>query len=469
MKNRIYIKDLSNQIGQEVMIQGWVNACRNQGKMIFLDFRDVSGLVQGVILPGSEALSLGQTLKEEFVVEARGKINLRPEKDRKPEILNGEVELEVLAIKILNETEVLPFPINANTMAVNEALRLKYRYLDLRSDRLQKNVKNRFKVQSFVRDYLSRENFLEIETPLMSAPTPEGSRSFAVPSRLWPENFFSLPQSPQQYKQLLMVAGFEKYFQIARCFRDEDARGDRQPEFTQVDIEMSFTSEEEVMALNEKMLIELITRLYPEKKIQQVPFPRMSYREVMEKYGSDKPDLRTKASDPNQLAFLWVLDFPMFEKAEADNVDDLNLWTYTHNPFSSPQAGYYEQFKKKENIAGIISTQYDLVLNGFELGGGSLRNHRADDLQTTFEIMGYTRDRIENDFGHMLQALKFGAPPHGGIAWGLDRLLMILEDEPSIREVIAFSKTSDGKDLTMDAPNQISQRQLKELKIKFEK
>ncbi|MDD3711527.1 MAG: OB-fold nucleic acid binding domain-containing protein, partial [Patescibacteria group bacterium] len=453
MDKRIYIQELSDKKGENVMLQGWVNAFRNQGKMIFLDFRDKTGIVQGVILPGSSAMEIGSTLREEFVVEVLGKVNPRPEKNIKVEVLNGDIELEVLDIKILNSCQVLPFPITEDTSIINEPLRLKYRYLDLRSSRLQKNIKNRFKIQNFIRNYLTEQDFIEVETPLLSAPTLEGSRSFVVPSRLYNGDFFSLPQSPQQYKQLLMVAGVEKYFQFARCMRDEDARGDRQPEFTQLDLEMSFTSEEEVMKLNEDILIELVTKFYPEKKIQQIPFPKITYQEVMKKYGTDKPDIREDKNDPNLLAFLWVVDFPMFKKVDENNVDELKEWTYTHNPFSSPRAEYFSNFTQKKDIANIIATQYDLVLNGYEIGGGSLRNHRAQDLQTTFEIMGYNSERIENNFGHILQALDFGAPPHGGIAWGFDRLLMVLENESSIREVIPFSKTSDGKDLTMNAPS----------------
>ena len=469
MTIRTYIKDLSAKKGETVVVKAWVNSCRNQGKMIFLDFRDVSGIVQGIILPGSEAIEIGGTLRDEFVVEVEAKVNERPEKQRKPDILNGDIELEVLKIKVLNECEVLPFPLSEDTIAINEPLRLKYRYLDLRNARMQKNLKNRFKVQNFVRNYLESENFIEVETPLLSAPTLEGSRSYVVPSRLMPGNFFSLPQSPQQYKQLLMVAGLEKYFQFARCMRDEDARGDRQPEFTQLDLEMSFVSEDEVINLNEKLLIALVEKFYSEKKIQTIPFPRMTYKEALEKYGTDRPDIREDKNNPNLLAFLWIVDFPMFEKAEEDNVDEVAEWTFTHNPFSKPKEADMEKFMNKKDVANILTSQYDVVLNGFEIGGGSLRNYKPEALKKTFEIMGYSDERIEQNFGHMIEALKFGAPPHGGIAWGFDRLLMILENEPSIREVIPFSKTSDGKDLTMNAPSIISEKQKNELGINFTK
>lgn len=465
MDRRIYINELSKKKGEEVTIKGWVNVRRDQGKMIFLDFRDMTGVVQGVILPGSNAMNTGKTLREEFVVEVRGKVNARPDKNKKPGILNGDIELEILHINILNEAETLPFPIDGNTKDVNESIRLEYRYLDLRNNRMQKNIRNRFKIQKFIRDFLEREDFVEIETPLLSAPTPEGSRSYVVPSRIWKGKFYSLPQSPQQYKQLLMVGGFERYFQFAHCMRDEDTRGDRQPEFTQLDMEMSFVSEEDIMQLNEKILIEIVKKFYPEKRIQEIPFPRMSYRDAMEKYGSDKPDIRDDKTDVNLLAFLWVVDFPMFEKTGEDNVDGTGEWTFTHNPFSKPRDEYFERFMRKENIEDILTTQYDITLNGFEIGGGSLRNHKPSALRNTFEIMGYSGERIQSNFGHMLKALGFGAPPHGGIAWGFDRLMMILEQEPNIREIIAFAKTGDGKDLMMNAPSEIPGSQKAELGI----
>ncbi len=464
-QERIYIDKLQSNIGESVMIQGWVDVRRDQGKMIFLDFRDMTGLVQGVILPKSEAMDIGKELREECVVEVLGKVNERPEKNKKADAQNGDIELEILSITVLNFAGVLPFPIDGDTKEVHESTRLTHRYLDLRTSRMQKNIKNRFKVQSFIRDYLSKQDFIEIETPLLSAPTPEGARSFIVPNRIWKGNFYALPQSPQQYKQLLMVAGFEKYFQFARCMRDEDARGDRQPEFTQLDMELAFVNEGDVMKINEQLLINLVRELYPEKKIQQTPFPRMTYAEVMEKYGNDKPDIREDKNDSNLLAFLWVVDFPMFEKTEKNNIDGTGEWTFTHNPFSKPKDEYFDIFMNKENISDILTTQYDITLNGSEIGGGSIRNHKPEALRKTFEIMGYTADRIKRSFGHMLTALAYGAPPHGGIAWGFDRLMMILENESSIREVIPFAKTSDGKDFTLDAPAPIEDKQKKELGI----
>ena len=463
---RTFIKDLSSKKGEEVLVKGWVDVRRDQGKMIFLDFRDMTGRVQGVILPNyMDTLEVGKKLRQEFVVAVKGKVNERPERNKKAGILNGDIELEIVEIDILNEADVLPFPIDGDTREVDENVRLKYRYLDLRSDRMQKNIRNRFAIQQYVRNFLQSESFTEVETPLMSAPTPEGSRSYVVPSRVYPGSFYSLPQSPQQYKQLLMVGGFEKYFQFAKCMRDEDTRGDRQPEFTQLDMELSFVEEEDVMDLNERMLIELVGKFYPEKRIQQVPFPRLSYKEAMEKYGNDRPDIREDKNDPNLLAFLWVVDFPMFEKTGEDNVDGTGEWTFTHNPFSKPKAISMSDFLEKKNIGDIVTTQYDITLNGFEIGGGSIRNHNAQALKTTFEIMGYSEDRIQANFAHMLKALETGAPPHGGLAWGFDRFMMLMESEPNIREVIPFAKTGAGQDLMMDAPCTISSKQMGELRI----
>jgi len=283
-----------------------------------------------------------------------------------------------------------------------------------------------------------------------------------VPSRLHPGKFYALPQSPQQYKQLLMVAGLEKYFQLARCLRDEDPRGDRQTEHTQIDIEMSFIEREDFMELYERLLINLVQTLFPEKKIQQIPFPRLKYKESMEKYNSDKPDIREDKNDKNLLAFCWVVDFPFFEK------DDEGGWTFTHNPFSAPKPEFMKDLLSKKNIGDILTTQYDIVLNGSEIGGGSIRNNTPESIEKVFEIMGYEESEIKEKFGHMIQAYSFGGPPHGGIGSGIDRIIALLLNEPNIREVIAFPKTGDGRDLMMDAPSEIYPSQLKELRIKLE-
>lgn len=465
---RTLIGSLESHIGETTTIKGWVSIRRDQGKMIFLDFRDASGTVQGVILPNAnDAMEVGKKLRTEFVVAVEGKVNERPERNRKADLQNGNIELEILSITILNEAETIPFDISESGIEIDEAVRLQHRYVDLRRARLQKNIRNRFKIQQLIRNELEAKKFCEIETPLLSAPTPEGSRSYLVPSRQSKGKFYALPQSPQQYKQLLMVGGFEKYFQFARCMRDEDTRGDRQPEFTQLDMEMSFVEPEDVMQLNENLLIKVVTELYPEKKIQQVPFPRMTYKNAMEQYGNDRPDIREDKNDLNLLAFLWVTDFPAFEKTGSDNVDGTGEWTFTHNPFSKPQEKSMTDFRAKQNIADIVTTQYDITLNGYEIGGGSIRHHSAADQKTSFEIMGYTEEKIEANFGHILKALSFGAPPHGGIAWGFDRFVMLLENEPNIREVIAFAKTGEGRDLMMGAPLEANPAQIRELGIKI--
>ncbi len=482
---RTFIKDLQSHIGKEVLISGWVDIRRDQGKMIFLDIRDMSSKVQSVVLPGQEeTLEVAKTLRTEWVVSLAGKVNERPEKN-KSEGENGGIELEVLSIEVLNEAETPSIDVSSDGKEIGEETRLRDRYLDLRRPRLQKNIRNRHKVAKLIRDFLDAENFAEIETPLLTKSTPEGARDYIVPARLYPGKFYALPQSPQQYKQLLMTAGFERYFQIARCMRDEDTRGDRQPEFTQLDLEMSFVKEEDVMALTEKLLIEIVTKLYPEKRIQQTPFPRITYKDAMEKYGNDRPDVREDKNDPNLLAFAWVVDFPFFERIE-DNVHPEHVegrgnksgstsspqtakavWTFTHNPFSAAKTDFTENIKNQTDIEKIIAAQYDIVLNGFEIGGGSIRNHKPELLKKVFEIIGYSAEEIESSFGHMLKALASGAPPHGGIAWGFDRLIMTLQNEPNIREVIAFPKTGEGKDLMMDSPAEVSAKQLKELGIKI--
>ncbi len=461
---RTYIKDLAAKVGEEVLIKGWVDIRRDQGKLIFLDFRDVTGVIQGVILPNAkEAHEVGSKLRSEWVVAVTGKVNKRPERNVQKDKLNGEIELEILNIEILNESVTPAIDVRGDGKDIGEDSRLKYRYLDLRRPRMQKNIINRYKLMKLTRDLFEKEGFTEIETPNMTASTPEGSRDFIVPSRLERGAFYALPQSPQQYKQLLMASGFEKYFQFARCYRDEDTRGDRQPEFTQMDLEMSFVEREDVMAINEKVLIELVKTLYPEKQIQQIPFPRLTYKEAMEKYGNDKPDIRTDKNNPNLLAFCWVVDFPFFEKA------DDGKWTFTHNPFSAPKPEFMNDLMEKKNIENILTTQYDITLNGYEIGGGSIRNHRGPALKKVFEVMGYEDERIEKNFGHMMRAFETGTPPHGGIAWGLDRFIMLLQNEPNIREVIAFAKTGEGKDLMMGAPTEVLPEQLRELGIEIKK
>ena len=466
MKNRVLISDLKNHIDSEVVIGAWVNTRRDQGKMIFFEFRDRTGKVQGVTLPNSAAMEAAKTLRSEWVVAVTGKVNKRPERNVQADKQNGDIELEVLGIEVLNESETPVFDISSDTREIGEEVRLRHRYLDMRSARVQNNIRMRSKVAKFVRDFLAGEGFIEVETPLLTKSTPEGARDFIVPARLYPGNFYALPQSPQQYKQLLMTGGIERYFQVAKCLRDEDSRGDRQPEFTQIDMELSFVEQEDVMDVNERLLIKVVQELYPEKKIQQVPFPRITYKDAMEKYGNDRPDLREDKTDPNLLAFCWVVDFPFFERTDkSDNPDTHGEWTFTHNPFSAPKPEHMDWLMSGQSIGDILTTQYDIALNGYEIGGGSIRNHKADRLRKVFEIMGHKPADIDANFGHMLQAFALGTPPHGGIAWGFDRLLMLLQNEPNIREVIPFPKTGDGKDLMMDSPAPVSEKQLNELQI----
>ena len=468
---RTLIKDLKENIEKEVVIKGWVDVRRDQGKLIFLDIRDFSGKVQAVILPNHEEAKLvAEKVRPEWVIEVNAKVNKRPERNIKEGVLNGELELELINIKVLNEAETPAFDISTDGKEINEEVRLEKKYLDMRRDRIQNNLRLRSKVQNFLRKEFLDRDFVEVETPILTNPTPEGARSYVVPSRLWKGNFYALPQSPQQYKQLLMSGGIERYFQFAKCMRDEDTRGDRQPEFTQLDLEMSFVSEEDIRKVNEEILIKMVKELFPEKRIQEIPFPVLTYKEAMEKYGNDRPDLREDKNDPNLLAFEWVIDFPFFQKTnESDDPEAEGEWTFTHNPFSRPKEENMNDLHEKKNIGNILTQQYDIIMNGYELGGGSIRNHKAYDLKKVLEILGHSEEKIEKNFGHMLRAFESGTPPHGGIAWGFDRLMMILLNEPNIREVIAFPKTGEGKDLLIQTPAPTSEKHLKELGIKLEK
>ena len=459
---RTKIIDTQDLVGKEVNLYGWINIRRDHGKLIFVDLRDRSGVVQAVFSPSDPELrETADKLRTEWVVRLKGKVKARPEKMFNLEIPTGKVEIEPLELEVLNEAETPPFALDTDGYEIGEESRMTHRYLDLRRPRLLKNISKRHEIVLFIRNWLSEMGFLEIETPILTKSTPEGARDYVVPSRLYAGKFFALPQSPQQYKQLLMTAGIERYFQIARCFRDEDTRGDRQPEFTQLDLEISFVDRDDVMDLNEKLLIDLVKTIYPEKIIQNIPFPRISYKEAMEKYGTDRPDLRKDTNDPNLLAFCWIVDFPFFEKTNDDK------WTFTHNPFSAPKPENMEDLKEQKNVSNILTTQYDVVLNGWEIGGGSIRSHKAGILEAVFEIIGYSKNQIKENFGHMIKALGYGAPPHGGIAWGFDRLVALLNNEPNIREVMAFPKTGDARDLMMDSPSELANEQLKELHIKI--
>lgn len=460
------IIETTNLIGQEVNIVGWVDTKRDHGKIAFIDLRDRTAKVQVVLVPSSldeVSKSLMSEIRPEWVLKIRGLVKARPDRLINPDLATGSIEIEALEIEVLNTAITPIFPLDQDKNEISEELRLEYRYLDLRRPEMYDNLLKRHKINQLVRNFLDKEGFLEVETPILTKSTPEGARDFIVPSRHQVGSFYALPQSPQQYKQLLMAGGVERYFQIARCFRDEDTRKDRQPEFTQLDMEMSFVSEEDIMALNEKLLIELVETLYPEKKIQSIPFPRISYAEAMQKYGNDRPDIREDKGNDNLLAFCWIVDFPQFEKTDEGN------WTFSHNPFSAPKPEYMENLMAKKDIENIISTQYDIVLNGFEIGGGSIRNHKAEALRKVLEIIGYEGEIVDNAFGHILTALASGTPPHGGIAWGMDRLLAVLQNESSIREVIAFPKTGDAQDPMMHSPSSVSIEQLVELGISIKK
>ncbi len=468
-RSRVLIGELAQHAGETVSIAGWVDVRRDQGKLIFFDFRDRTGIVQGVVLPArteDEAqIALMETAKEvrnEYVVQVEGIVNKRPEKNVQADKQNGDIELEIKNIEVLNPAETLPFDISTDTSGIDESVRLKYRYLDLRSERLQKNMRMRSEFIQKCREFLFSNDFTEIETPLFTESTPEGSRDFVVPSRLNPGKFYALPQSPQQYKQLLMTAGFERYFQTARALRDEDLRGDRGFEHTQIDLEMSFVQMEEVMEMVEAMITKTVESMG--LTIKEKPFPRISYKDAMEKYGADKFDLRTEEEKAQGiLAYAWVVNFPFFEKTDEGG------WTFTHNPFSMPIPEHVEWLMKGEHIEDILTTQYDLVCNGYESGGGSIRAHRPEILEATYKVMGYTEEQTQASVGHMLEAFKYGTPPHGGIALGVERNLMNLTGESYLREVQAFPMTRGGQTAVMNAPKPLAEKQLKELGIEIVK
>jgi aspartyl-tRNA synthetase len=576
----------AEHIGQTVTLAGWVHRRRDHGGVAFINLRDHFGITQVLINPDlpKEVLDIVNEIRPEWVLQITGKVGHRPEGMVNPNMPTGEIEVAAEIIKVLNPSKPLPFVINVEE-DTDENMRLKYRYLDLRRERLQNNLSIRHKVILYMRNYLSERGFLEIETPVLFKTTPEGARDYLVPSRIYPGHFYALPQSPQQLKQLLMVAGFERYFQIARCFRDEDLRGDRQPEFTQLDVEMSFVHRDDVLNLIEGLYISMLAEITPGKRLLASPWPRITYKESMERYGTDKPDLRfgleisdvtkvfgksefvvfknalssggvikclvvphcadysrkqldelttsaqelgakglvslglttegskgsgakfidpkqisdlakltgaktgdlilfvadqekvvlkvlgalrlllrdlLKLADPDVLGFTWVLDFPMFEWNE-----EAQKWVAAHHPFTMPHLEDLGKFKT--DPGGILSEAYDMVCNGYEMASGSIRIHRRDIQSKVFTLLGISEEEAQRKFGHMLEAFEYGAPPHGGIAPGIDRLIMLLTNEPNIREVIAFPKNQMGRDVMADAPSPADSVQLKELHIQISK
>jgi aspartyl-tRNA synthetase len=574
----------AGDVGQEVTLAGWVDRWRDHGGVIFLDVRDRWGVVQATANPAiaPAAHETAAKLRNEFVVQIRGTVRRRPEGMQNPNLATGEVEVESREVTVLNPALTPPFNINEES-PVDENVRLKYRYLDLRRERMQRNLVLRHRITKFMRGYLDARGFIEVETPILFKTTPEGARDYLVPSRIHPGCFYALPQSPQQLKQLLMVAGVERYFQIARCFRDEDQRGDRQPEFTQLDLEMSFVHRDDVLEVLEGLFTELIPDVAPQKKILRTPFPRLTWTEAMNRYGIDKPDLRfgmelhdasavfaksefkvfqdalksggavkciavpgcasysrkdvddltafareqggrglatvtytgegvkgnvskfvsageaaalrtlTGAVDgdlllvvadqpmtankvlgalrllfrdrlnlveKDVLSLVWVLDFPMFHWS-----DEEKRWEAEHHPFTMPKEA--DLAKIDTDPASVLSEAYDLVINGIELGSGSIRIHRRDIQHKVFERLGLSEEEIRGRFGHLLEAFEYGAPPHGGMAPGIDRLAMVLADEPNIREVIAFPKNQQAIDVMADAPSPADPKQLKELHIRL--
>ena len=575
----------ASHAGQTVTLAGWVNRRRDHGGVAFFDLRDRSGHVQVTINPDlpKETLDIVANIRFEWVLQVEGQVQRRPEGMENPKMATGEIEVIAKNITVLNPSKTPPFMVNSDTDLPDENARLKYRYIDLRRERMTRNMVLRHKVIKFMRDYLDKEGFIEIETPIMFKATPEGARDYLVPSRLFPGQFYALPQSPQQLKQLLMVAGMDKYFQIARCFRDEDLRGDRQPEFTQLDLEMSFVQRDDVLALVEGLYTAMIPDVAPNKRLLSTPWRKISYREAMEKYGSDKPDLRfgmeltdvsevfaksefkvfksaleaggvikcivapksaemsrkeldaltevaksfgakgmpyltvtaegvkgsvakfvteeevaalksktgaevgdlivfaadAKAvvnktlgglrlwfrdklnlADKDLMAFAWVVDFPFFAWNE-----ETQAWESEHHPFTMPKMEDLPKFDT--NPGEVFSDAYDMVCNGYEMASGSIRIHRRDIQMKMFQMLGLSDADIQAKFGHMLEAFEYGAPPHGGMAPGIDRLIMLLADEPNIREVIAFPKNQAGRDVMADAPSEVEPKQLKELHIKF--
>ena len=437
--------------GKKVTLCGWVDTHRIQGKLSFIVLRDRYGKTQIFVNPELTA-KLGE-LKREGVIQVKGEVKKRPSNQVKEELDTGEIEINAVDVEVLSPAAPLPLELD-ESIASTEETRLKYRFLDLRKKRMQKNLALRHKVNKAIRDFMDKEGFLELETPILAKSTPEGARDYLVPSRVYKGKFYALPQSPQLFKQLFMVAGYDKYFQIVKCFRDEDLRADRQPEFTQLDVEMSFVTEDDVYDVNERLMKYVFKQVFGVDL--KLPFERISYADAMEKYKTDKPDLRKDKKNKNEWKFVWITDFPLLEWDEEEK-----RFYAMHHPFTSPKPEDIALMEKEP--AKVRARAYDLVLNGAEIAGGSIRIHDLELQKKMFKALGISDKEAELKFSFLLNAFKYGAPPHGGIAYGLDRLVMLMAGEETIREVIAFPKNKDAKDLMLDAPSDVHHMQMEEL------
>lgn len=454
-KRTRYCGQLSlEDVGKEVSLFGWVHRHRDLGNLVFIDLRDREGLIQ-LVIPSERThlLEEAKKIRMENVIAVKGVVRRRDEKSRNPALSTGEVEVVAQDLKILNISKVPPFVI-ADPPQATEELRFKYRYLDMRRPSLQRNIKLRHQAALCIRNFLSKSGFLEIETPFLTKSTPEGARDYLVPSRIYKGRFYALPQSPQLFKQILMISGFDRYFQIVRCFRDEDLRADRQPEFTQIDIEMSFVGEEDIFNLVEGMMAAVFKLIGA--KIE-VPFSRLTYEESIEEFGTDRPDMRL--GNKKSFKFAWVTEFPLFEWSDAEG-----RLASVHHPFTSPRDQDLVLLESEPLRARARA--YDLVLNGIEIGGGSIRIHDFELQKKIFKKLGLSQKEVEEKFGFFLEALRYGTPPHGGIALGFDRLVMILAGEESIREVIPFPKTTSALCLLTGSPAEVRPKQLEELGLK---
>ncbi len=443
---------------EKVILSGWVASRRDHGKIIFVDLRDRYGITQLVFLPKPEELyKKAKKIRVEDVIEVQGKVASRPPKTENPNIPTGLVEVCVEDLKILSQSKDLPFELDADSQ-VSEELKIFHRYLYLRKPQVLEKFILRHKCNQALRSFLDKQKFLEVETPFLTKSTPEGARDFLVPSRLQASKFYALPQSPQLFKQILMVAGLDKYYQIVRCFRDEDLRKDRQPEFTQLDIEASFCEEADILKMVEQMFAEVFSQVLGVSL--KTPFPRISYQDSFEKYNTDKPDPKENLTSQDY-RFLWVTDFPLFE---FDS--DLDRWKSLHHPFTAPNQADIDQLDSGD-LSRVRSRSYDLVLNGEEIGSGSVRIHSADLQKKIFSILGISAQEAQDKFGFLLRSFDYGVPPHAGVAFGLDRLYAIITKSETIRDVIAFPKTQKGVSLLSGAPSSVSEKQLKELGIRL--